>query len=75
MRGGWLVIAVLLLLLAASGVVALRLWRELEGVSIGPEGWLALIGGVAVTSILGVGLMALVFFSHRRGFDDRVGRE
>jgi hypothetical protein len=34
------------------------------------HGWFALALGVVLTVALGVGLMALVFFSARRGFDD-----
>jgi hypothetical protein len=31
--------------------------------------------GVIVTLALGIGLMALVFISSRRGYDDQIGRE
>ncbi len=34
------------------------------------HGWIALTLGVVVTMAVGVGLMALVFFSARRGWDD-----
>jgi hypothetical protein len=34
-------------------------------------GWLALVFGVILTFALGVGLMALMFISNRRGYDDR----
>jgi hypothetical protein len=33
-------------------------------------GWFALVLGVLVTLALGIGLMALVFISHRRGYDE-----
>ena len=36
-------------------------------------GWVALVLGVVVTLALGVGLMALVFISSRRGFDEPDG--
>ena len=61
-------------LLLAAGGVALHLWLDLEGVSLGAHGWLALGLGVGLSLILGVGLMALVFISSRRGYDD-VGGE
>ena len=31
--------------------------------------------GVIVTLALGIGLMALVFISSRRGYDDQIGRK
>lgn len=67
-------IAVLVAFLAAAlvgaGILALNLWLELEGVSLGFHGWLALGLGVALSLVVGVGLMALVFLSARRGYDD-----
>lgn len=65
-----LLILVWTVLLLAAGGVALHLWLDLEGVSLGAHGWLALGLGVGLSLILGVGLMALVFFSSRRGYDD-----
>lgn len=61
-------------LLLAAGGVALHLWLGLEGVSLGLHGWLALGLGVGVSLVVGVGLMALVFLSARRGYDDIGGR-
>jgi hypothetical protein len=39
------------------------------------QGWLALVAGVVATAGLGGGLMALVFYSSRQGYDDRVYHE
>ncbi len=75
MRGDLLLIGILLALLAASAAVASWAWYELGEVVIEPEGWLALAGGVAATFLLGVGLMMLVYRSHRRGFDERAGHD
>ena len=36
------------------------------------HGWIALVLGVVLSLALGGGLMALSFYSARRGFDDRV---
>jgi hypothetical protein len=66
-----LTIAVLLGLLAASAGVAIWAWREIGEVEMSRHGLIALGLGVAVTFLLGAGLMALVFFSNRRGYDAR----
>lgn len=65
-----LLVVVLAAGLVAAGAVALNLWLEMEGVSLGFHGWLALGLGVLLSLIVGVGLMALVFHSARRGYDD-----
>jgi hypothetical protein len=75
MRGDVLLIALLLAMLAASTAVALWVWRELADAPMDLHGWLALAFGVVATLLLGVGLMTLVYRSHRRGFDERAGHE
>ncbi len=67
--GSIVIVAVLLALLA--GVI----WFAYSGLTAGEtpmprEGYIALIAGVTVSSIVGVGLMALVFYSSRHGYDD-----
>ncbi len=44
-------------------------------VEMGVHGWIALFIGVTVSLAVGTGLMALVFFSARHGYDDRVHTE
>jgi hypothetical protein len=73
MRRRFLFIVIpLFALLAAAATLAVRMWT---GISGGPgmdgHGEAALIIGAAGSLILGCGLMALVFFSSRRGYDDR----
>lgn len=53
--------------------VAAYLWISLGDVAMGFAGYLALIGGGLAALGLGVGLMSLVYYSHRAGFDDRAG--
>jgi hypothetical protein len=48
-------------------------WHAIGDTGIDTSGWIALILGVLVTVALGVGLMALVFISNRRGYDDPDG--
>jgi hypothetical protein len=65
---GWIVLAVLLALLAAAVVYAVQIWMSVDTTMSG-WGWLFMILGVVVTTALGVGLMALVFYSSRHDFD------
>lgn len=75
MSGPLTLILSLMGLLAASCGFAWYVWRELGDVAITPQGYMALAAGIGVTLLLGIGLMWLVYFSHRRGYDDRVGRD
>ncbi|MGE5272116.1 MAG: hypothetical protein ACM3JG_20870 [Thiohalocapsa sp.] len=56
-------------LIGVGGLVA-GLWWQLGDVEISAAGWAAMIFGVLLTLAVGVGLMALVFISARRGFDE-----
>jgi hypothetical protein len=62
--------AVIVLALAAIGVYT---WRSLGDVEMDASGYVALVLGVLGTVGLGGGLMALVFYSNRYGYDDEVG--
>ena len=46
------------------------LWTGIGNSEISIAGWLALGLGVVLTLGLGIGLMALVFISSRRGYDE-----
>ena len=52
------------------GIVIAGVWSGIGDSEISTAGWLALGFGVVVTLGLGVGLMALVFISSRRGYDE-----
>jgi len=67
----WLGFGVAALLSLSMLAVAVYLWMSLGDVDMTPAGYLALVGGGLATLGLGVGLMALVFYSNRSGFDDR----
>ena len=49
-------------------------WTGIGDSEISGAGWLAMGLGVIVTLALGIGLMALVFISNRRGYDE-IGRK
>ena len=66
-----IVVMVLMGLLLASAGTAYWAWQEVGAVEIGMHGWIALGLGAVLTFVVGAGLMALMFFSARRGYDDR----
>lgn len=65
------VVIVLVSLLLACARAAYWAWREVGAVEIGMHGWIALGLGAGLTFLIGAGLMALMFFSARHGYDDR----
>jgi len=67
---GILVAAVLAL---AASSVAVWAWISLGEVTMSTGGYLALVLGGIATMGLGVGLMALVFYSNRKGYDEAAG--
>jgi hypothetical protein len=70
MRSVLLVLA-LFGLLAAAVAGGAYLWWSMAEVEIGLHGLIALILGTIFSLALGGGLMALVFYSHRHGHDER----
>jgi hypothetical protein len=69
----WIVFTPLFALLAAAIWFAGSSWVHLGGTAIPFYGWLAIAGGVVFSLLVGGGLMALVFYSHRHGYDDLSG--
>lgn len=67
----FLIAAGLFGLLALAVVAGIIGWTDLGIVEISPIGWLAMIGGVLLSLMVGGGLMALVFYSARSGHDDK----
>ncbi len=72
MRAGAGGIAVALAAIAVVGVLAVvaSLWASVGNSQISAAGWAAMVLGVLFALALGIGLMALVFFSSRHGYDD-----
>jgi hypothetical protein len=63
------IIIALLALLGASLWFAARSFT-LEGTPMPTEGYVAMGFGIAFSLIVGIGLMALIFYSSRRGYDE-----
>ena len=60
-------------LLALAVWLAVAAWEHLGGDAIPFYGYVAIAGGVLFSLLVGGGLMALVFYSSRHGYDDLSG--
>jgi len=67
--GKWLTLAALGAVLAAALWVSFREWLVVT-VELSPLEWLMLVLGVIVSLAVGIGLMTLIFYSSRRGYDE-----
>jgi hypothetical protein len=63
-------LAALLVLLSLTIVIAILGWKSAGNADVPPSGYVAL--GVIFSLAVGIGLMALVFYSSRAGFDEPV---
>ncbi len=70
----WVAAAVACAVVLVLGFLIAALWIGIGDSDISSAGWLAMGLGVVVTLALGIGLMALVFISSRRGYDE-IGRK
>jgi hypothetical protein len=61
----------LFLILAASVWWAVSLWMSVEGPPMPLSGHIAMWVGIVFSLVIGCGLMALMFFSSRHGYDER----
>ena len=68
-----ILVAALFALLALSVWFAAYAWNHLGGDPVPSYGYVAIAGGVVVSLLVGGGLMALVFYSSRHGYDDLSG--
>jgi hypothetical protein len=64
------VLAALFALLIFTLAVAGMGWHMAAGTDVPPGGYVALIAGVVFSLVVGIGLMALVFYSSRAGYDE-----
>jgi hypothetical protein len=68
--GSYAIIAVLLGLLIWSIIIADIEWSSAAGTEVPLAGYVAMAIGVLVSIVVGSGLMALVFYSSRSGYDE-----
>ena len=68
-----ILVTALFALLALSMWFAAYTWTHLGGDPIPAYGYVAMAGGVVISLAVGGGLMALVFYSSRHGYDDLSG--
>ena len=66
------IIVPLVALLAAAVWFAIYSWTAIAGPPMPTEGYAAMWLGIVFSLAIGCGLMALVFYSSRRGYDDAV---
>ena len=67
-----LVVIALMALLVAALWWAYALWTAVGAADLPPSIYGAMAGGVTFSLLVGCGLMALVFYSSRYGYDDQV---
>jgi len=68
--GSWTILVVLLSLLAVTSVVVYLGWTYAGDADVPTSGYVALAIGVIFSLAVGFGLMALVFYSSRKGYDE-----
>ena len=71
--GFWLLLAALMAMLGFSVWGFLVAWKAAGNSPMTVHGYVAMGLGVVLSLALGGGLMALAFFSSRRGYDDDQG--
>ena len=68
--GSWAILIVLLLLLAGTVAVVYVGWTLANGTDVPASGYVAMALGVFISLGVGFGLMALIFYSSRKGYDE-----
>jgi dipeptide/tripeptide permease len=71
----WVPMAIAAVAVSAVAVVIASFWSGLGKSEISLAGWIAMGLGIILTLALGIGLMALVFISSRRGYDEIGGKD
>ncbi len=66
---------VLVLIVVAFAAIGVWVWDQFSYANLDRSGGIALAIGVIATLGLGIGLMGLVFYSSRYGYDERTKRD
>ena len=67
--GAWVVVGVLSAFLVAAGIIGYIGWTDTD-TDVPASGYIAMALGTIFSLVVGVGLMALVFYSSRKGYDE-----
>ncbi len=68
--GGWALILALIAMLILTIVIAYAGWTSVPDTTVPASGYVALGLGVGFSLVVGIGLMALAFYSSRHGYDE-----
>ena len=68
--GTFALVAALLAILAAAAWYAAGAWISVNGPPMPATGYIAMTLGIVFSLIVGCGLMALLFYSSRHGYDE-----
>lgn len=68
--GSWIVLVVLVCLLAVTFAIVYFAWTFGKDADVPASGYVAMAFGVVVSLAVGFGLMALIFYSSRKGYDE-----
>jgi hypothetical protein len=68
--GSWTILVVLILFLGATIVVSYVGWKLSDGTDMPASGYIAMALGIILSLGVGFGLMALIFYSSRTGYDE-----
>jgi hypothetical protein len=68
--GSWIILIVLLSLLVATGVLSYIGWNLGGTTAVPASGYVAMALGVIFSLAVGLGLMAMIFYSSRKGYDE-----
>lgn len=74
LTGTSLVVMALLGILAGSIWFAVQGWTGIDGPGMPVAGYVAMGAGILLSLVVGVGLIALLFYSRRHGYDDAANR-
>jgi len=69
-RGSYAIVAILLGLLIWAAIIGGIGWSSAAGTEVPLQGYVAMALGVVFSLVVGIGLMALVFYSSRAGYDE-----